>query len=228
LTRSIPDKAIEASVELYYKRIQDIVEYKPGAQLVINPILETELVRGTGTAYGAEILLEKKQGRLNGWASYTYSRSFSQVEETENQEAINEGRRFANDFDKPHDVTFALNYQASRRVNVALNFNYSTGRPTSLPSSRYEFDGITVAHFPERNNARIPDYHRLDLSVTLASSLYREKKVEASWTLGIYNVYGRNNAYSVFFDRGQGQPLQAFQLAVIGTPLPSLTYNFKF
>lgn len=227
--KNLNSDAIELSAELFYKTTQDLIEYKNGADLFLNNELEDELVQGEGLAYGLELLLNKLKGKLKGWVSYTYSRSKIKVENPDRQRSINSGRYFPTNFDQPHNLSLFGNLEVSRRFSVNANFNYNTGRPITYPEAVYDIGGITIADYSERNKYRIPDYHRLDVSFTLATSLKRKKNVSASWTLSIYNLYGRKNAYSVYFKKDPiTNEQKSYKLAVIGRPVVGLTYNFKF
>lgn len=223
--RNFKDDAIETSFEVYYKNIDNVIDYKEGSTILLNPTLEADLLSGKGRAYGLEVLLQKNKGRITGWIGYTYSRSERLFDAKNEDEQINLGEYYPANFDKPHDVTLVLNYNASRRFKISTNFTYSTGRPITVPVSKYSFGNIlSVLNYSERNQFRIPDYHRLDLSVTLKPGHRKENKLKGEWVFSIYNVYGRKNPYSVFF-RQSGN---AFQLSVLGTIFPSITYNFKF
>lgn len=227
--KNFNSNSIETSAELFYKETIDLVEYKNGADLFINPSIEDELLQGSGRAYGLEVMVKKKQGELQGWVSYTYSRSQIKVSNSSQEESINNGAYFSTNFDQPHNLTAFMNMQLTRRFSINANFQYNTGRPITYPESVYEINGITVSNYSERNKYRIPDYHRLDLSFTFTTSLKRKKKVEANWTFSIYNVYGRNNAYSVYFKNDPlTQEPKSYKLSVIGRPILALTYNFKF
>jgi hypothetical protein len=219
----------ETSAEVYYRDIDNLIDYKNGASLFANDEIENELVQGKGLAYGAEFYLKKNRGRLTGWLSYTYSRSLIIVEGETNDLTINNGNPFPTNFDQPHNFTFLGNFELSKRFDISANFQYNTGRPITYPESTFDFNGIRVANYSNRNQYRIPDYHRLDLSFHMASSLKREKKIEADWTLTLYNVYSRRNAYSVFFRSSESlRVLNSYRLAIIGQIVPALTYNFKF
>ena len=218
---------IETSLEAYYKDFENIVEYKNGAQLVLNDFLETELLNGLGKAYGIEAFIKKNSGRLTGWASYTYSRSVRKILSPFEEEQVNLGDWFPSNFDKPHDFTIVGIFNISRNTSFSANFSYSTGRPVTLPAAKFNYDGFQLAYFEERNGARIPDFHRLDLSLKFKfDSQY--KLLGGDWTLTIINAYGRKNPFSVFFDDVFGKPPGAFKLSVIGVPIPSLSYAFKF
>ena len=226
--KNYDNNAWETSAEVYYKDIDNLVDYKDGADLVLNPTIETELIQGKGMAYGLELLVKRSKGKLNGWGSYTYSRTLRKMEGADAESTINRGEWFPSYYDKPHDFTISGSYKITRRWTASSNFTYSTGRPFSVPENGFIFDGVLVGNYTERNNGRIPDYHRLDLAFTLDTSLKIEKLWESSWTFAVYNLYGRKNAYSVFFkDTADDRP-QAYKLAILGAAFPSVTYNFKF
>ncbi|WMN06164.1 TonB-dependent receptor [Marivirga arenosa] len=225
--RNFNDKLFQSSFEVYYKTVQNSIDYKDGANLLLNNYIETELINGLGNSYGAEVSISKSSGDLSGRLSYTYSRSFFQSKGIYENEIINNGEAYPTYFDKPHDLTSILTYVLSDKWSLSANFTYSTGRPVSIPISRYEVGEIAIAEFSERNQYRIPDYHRLDLSLNFDSP-NNNKKIQSSWTIGLYNVYGRKNPFSVFFRDQNGAPPQAYRLAILGIPFPSVTYNFKF
>ncbi|MDF9800251.1 hypothetical protein OKW21_005514 [Catalinimonas alkaloidigena] len=226
--RNAISNVIESSVEVYYKDISNLVEYKDGAEILMNEQLETDLLTGIGKAYGVELYVAKNLGRLTGWLSYTYSRSLRKVEGEHTDERINLGDWYPSNFDKPHDFTVVGNYQFTRRIRLGFNFTYSTGRPISLPEGTYRVGNQDIAHFSARNQYRVADYHRLDISFSVDGNLKKKKKWDSSWTFALYNVYGRNNPYSVFFRNDAGGSLNAYQLSILGRPFPSVTYNFKF
>jgi len=221
------DNSWETSIETYYKDIRNIVEYKDGADLILNQNLEAELLSGIGRAYGIELFIKKKTGKLTGWFSYTYSRSLRQVTGAYPITRVNNGEWYPSNFDKPHDGTAVMNYKINQITSFSAIFTYSTGRAITIPSAKFNFDGSELAYFDNRNQSRAPDYHRLDISLKFAFPA-RKKVFQGEWVLAVYNVYGRKNAYSVFFDDVQGAPPQAFQLAVLGVPFPSLSYSLKF
>lgn len=227
LYKNLNQNKIETSLELYYKDMSSIVEYRDGAKLFLNPTLETDLVMGTGYAYGSEFLIRKNSGKLNGWISYTFSRTLRKVE-TNFGEEINQGEYFPANWDQPHDLTLVTSWQPVRRVSFNATFNYRTGRPITLPSGIYDIGGDIVIDYQERNQARIPDYHRLDLGMTYYFYQKRNSNYKSYLTLSFYNVYARKNAFSWFFQPSPefGIP-KSYRLAVIGTVIPSVTYNFS-
>ena len=224
----------ETSVEVYYKKLQNILDYKNGAQLIMNKHIETDLLQANGYAYGFELLARKNTGRLNGWISYTYSRSFQKADGQYSDQKINKGAWYRSVYDKPNDFSAVMNYKISRRWRFSGNFVYSTGRPITLPEQKYMYDSYQVVVFSERNKYRMPSYNRLDISITLDENLRKRRMWKGSWTFSIYNVYGRSNPYSVFYRKGtmiqdSGQSsYQIYMMSIIGVPVPSITYNFKF
>ncbi len=221
--RNFEDNLWETSVEAYYRHIDQLYDYRDFADLLVNEHLETEMLSGIGRTYGAELSIKKKRGELNGWLSYTYSKSERLIE------GINRGEWYPSNFDKTHDISFIMNFQPNRRNTLTLNFNYSTGRPTTPPVGNYKTsNGLIVPIYAERNQFRIPDYHRLDIAYTLGKGYKRDKKIQTSWTISVYNVYARRNAFSVFFTQAAFRQAQANKLAVLGTVIPSITFNFEF
>lgn len=212
----------ETSVEFYGRQIDELFDFKDFAELVVNEHLETELLRGEGRAYGMEVSLKKNQGLLNGFVSYTLSRTERQVT------GINDGDWYPSNFDKPHDLSLVLNYQYNQRHTLTVNFNYSTGRPTTPPLGGYRAqNGLIVPIYAERNQLRIPDYHRLDIAYTIGKGYRKDKKFKTSWTFSIYNVYGRRNPFSVFFTQTPFTAAQANRLSVLGSIFPAITFNFE-
>lgn len=225
--RNLMDNKIKFSVEAYYKQFYNLVDYKDGADLIFQDNIEKELLFGDGRAYGLEFMIEKKSGWLTGWVSYTLARTERKVEGEFRATRINGGDWYPANFDKPHDLSIVLNAQLSDKWDIGLNFAYQTGRPVTYPDALSEYQGIFYPVYSNRNGARIPDYHRLDLSATYV--LESTKYWEQSLSFGIYNVYGRNNPYSIFFrqDVETAQP-QAVQLSIFAAPIPFITYNFSF
>jgi hypothetical protein len=226
--RDFHDKKFGASAEIFYKTIAHITDFKDGAQLIMNRHLETDLLQGKAWSYGIETSFSKNTGRFTGSLNYTYSRAFRQVGSAAGNESINHGRRYPANFDQPHILNISWRYNFSKRHFLTGNFTYHTGRPVTIPLSAFLWENSTVAYFSSRNQYRIPDYHRLDLALVIEGNHKRTKKWKGSWVLSVYNVYGRKNPYSVFFrDSGTGIP-KPYQLSIIGTVFPSLSYNIKF
>jgi hypothetical protein len=223
--RNLKGNTIEASVETYYKVMHDFLDYKSGASLFLNQHIETDVVNAQGRAYGVEFLVRKTTGKLNGWLSYTYSRSLARVNTS--TELVNGGNWYPTNYDKPHDVTLVSNYRFSQRFSVSLNFNYSTGRPITLPLAKYYIDNTLRVFYSDRNAYRVPDYYRADLAINIEGNHKAKKLTHNSWTLAIYNLTGRKNPYSVYFQSQNGQ-VNGYQLSLFAQPIPSLTYNFHF
>lgn len=217
----------ETSVEVYYKDIQNIVEYKDGAKLLLQNNLETEIIPGEGQAYGIEIYAKKNIGRLTGWASYTYSRALRRVITPFEEEIINDGEWFPSNFDKPHDLTLIGNYKIANNTSFSGTFSYSTGRPVTFPEAKFDFAGNSLAFFRNRNLQRIPDFYRLDVSLYFKLK-GQGKFFDGDWTFAVMNVLGRKNPFSIFFADQPGSPPQAYRLAILGVPLPTLSYSLKF
>lgn len=220
------DNMFELSGEVFYKTTSNLVEYKDFAQLLLNRHLETELLQGHGKSYGIELYAKKNSGGWTGWVSYTFLRSFIQVNGTHPEEQVNQGNWYPTNYDKPHTVNITANHRLGKNMRFAANFTYSTGRPTSALESNYRAGSVAIPIYSERNQYRIPDYWRLDISITLNSVL---KKVDDNLTFSVYNLLGRRNAYSIYYQQPAGDPIpQGYKLSILGSALPSLTYNFTF
>ncbi|MBC8004258.1 MAG: TonB-dependent receptor, partial [Verrucomicrobia bacterium] len=222
--RNFKENMFETSAEVYYKKMDQVIDYKDGAELFLNENLETELLHGSGYAYGLELYTKKQEGRLTGWVSYTLSKSMRKVP------GINEGKEYPSSYDRTHNISVVSNYDLSKRWNISSTWIFSTGNPTSYPVAKYEVQGNTIYYYSDRNSNRIPDYHRLDVSVTYDFKKNDRKKVKQSLNFAIYNVYARRNAYSVTFRQNEDKPnvSEATRLSIIGSMIPSVTYNFNF
>ena len=210
------------SIEGFYRDIDELFDYRGFADLLINDHLETELLRGVGRSYGVELSINRQVGYVHGWLNYTYSRSERLID------GINDGQWYPSNFDKPHDLNLITNFQINKRNSISFNFTYGTGRPITVPVSRYLVqDRVLVLNYSDRNIFRIPDYHRLDVSYTLAQGFRKSKKFKTSWTFSVYNLYSRRNAYSVFVQQDPSGATRIKKLAVLGSAFPSLTFNFE-
>ena len=218
---------IEMSVEAYYKTTKNTIDYKGGATLVLNHNIETDIVSGNGKAYGAEFMIKKSEGKLNGWISYTYSRSFLRSTGDYPSEAINKGAYYPSNYDKPHAFNFISNYKFNRRFNFSLNVTYSTGRPITLPLQKYEVGGTPRLYYSDRNQERIPDYFRTDISINIEGNHKIRKLAHSSWTFAVYNLTGRKNAYSVYYTSENGI-IKGYKLSIFAQAIPTITYNFRF
>src|SRR5258708_2258888 len=218
---------IETSLEVYYKKMYDVLDYKSGATLLLNPHIETDVISARGKAYGIEFLFKKTAGKINGWLSYTYSRTLLKGDDPLAGEQINGGKYYPASFDKPHNVNFISNYRFSHRYSASLNIVYSTGRPITLPIAAFDVGGSPSLYYSNRNQYRIPDYFRSDISVNLDGNHKVNQRFHNSWSVGIYNLTGRQNAYSVYFIQENGK-VKGYQLSIFGTLIPFVTYNIKF
>ena len=203
------------------------LDYKSGAVLVLNHNIETDVINTRGKAYGIELLIKKVAGKLNGWISYAYSRSFLKQDDPLAGQTINGGNYYPASFDKPHSANFIGNYRFSHRYSASLNVVYSTGRPITLPLAIYTSGGAQTLYYSDRNQYRIPDYFRVDLSFNMEGNAKVTKASHNSWSAGVYNLTGRQNAYSVYFVQENGK-IKVYQLSIFGTLIPFITYNIKF
>ncbi|MEM8526400.1 MAG: TonB-dependent receptor [Bacteroidota bacterium] len=219
--RNFSDNMFETSVEVYYKDMQNVIDYRNGANLFFNDEIEGDLVYGDGRAFGAEFYIKKTKGKLTGWISYTLSRTLRQFDE------INNGEEFPARQDRIHDIAIVALYDLSPKLKLSANWVYNTGDAVTFPSGRYQIDGKVVPYYTERNGHRMPDYHRMDLGLTWITK--KTERFEGSWNFSIYNTYGRENAFSINFQPSEGDASQteAVQLSLFRW-VPSATYNFKF
>ena len=222
--RNLKENKYEFSVEGFYRETQNAIDYIEGADIKLTETIEGMLIQGEGVAYGAEVLARKNTGRLSGWFSYTYSRSLRRFNSQFDVLTVNKGELYPSQYDQPHNLSAILNFRATRTLFLSANFSYATGRPITIPVSKYFYDAyLSVLNYSERNEYRVPDYHRLDVSATLKGD-NPSKRYQGEWVLSIFNVYGRNNAYAIYFN----QYGRAKKVSIIGNMFPSLSYNFKF
>lgn len=225
--RNLAKNQLEFSTEVYYRYMENLLDYRSGANIILNENIEQDVLNSNGKAYGVELLLKKSTGLLRGSLAYTYSRSLMKTSNEPSIEKINDGSYYSSNFDQPHHLVLTANYELSKRVNTSLNLNYSTGRPITLPISKFNYAGSERVYFSERNAYRIPDYFRVDFSVNLEGSHKVKKLAHSSWSLGVYNLLGRSNPYSVYYTPVEGQ-LRGYQLSIFAKPIPFITYNFRF
>ena len=225
--KNAKSNTIEMSMEVYYKRLRDYLDYKSGAVLLLNHHIERDVINTEGKAYGAEFLIKKTAGKLNGWLSYTYSRTFLRQDDPNAGELINGGAYYPANYDKPHAVNFNGNYRFSHRYSVSLDIAYSTGRPITLPIAKYEYAGSERVFYSDRNQYRIPDYFRSDFSLNIEGNHKIHQKTHNSWTIGVYNLTGRQNAYSTFFTEQSGV-ISGYKLSIFASPIPFINYNIRF
>ncbi|NQZ76437.1 MAG: TonB-dependent receptor [Ekhidna sp.] len=228
LYKNLKNNTWELSSEIYYKDIENNIQYQNGADLIFNQNIETEIILSEARAYGLELYAKKKIGRLQGWISYTLSRAESRINEFENTDFVLENH------DKTHDFSTSWSIRLSNRWSTSANFVYNSGIPVTLPTDKYVFENNLVPHFQFRNNGRLPDYHRLDLSIKWEGQNFKKsgkrRKNQDYWIFTIYNAYARQNAYSYFFRESPTDPGigQVVKYSIFGTIIPALTYNFRF
>jgi hypothetical protein len=219
--RNFNDNMFEFSTEVYYKWLENQIDYKNGAQLILNQDVESQLVYGTGRAYGIEFFLKKKYGKFNGWLGYTLSRTERKFA------AINNGDYYPATQDRTNDISAVGIYQFSKRWSFSSTFVYGTGNPVTYPNGKYEINSLTTFYYSQRNANREPANNRLDLGATLEGKPH--KKYHSSWTFGIYNVYDHRNPYAITFRDSKTNPgtTEAVETSLFGR-VPSVTWNFKF
>jgi hypothetical protein len=237
LYRILGTKGYELAVEGYYRNIDNLLEYKPGAEFFLNPTVEVDLLQGRGRTYGGELSVRKTRGRTTGQLNYAYARALNQVEGENLRTSINQGQWYRGYFDQPHTFNGSLTFDDGRTHRISLNLVVQSNRPYSIPNGFLRIDGLTVPIFLERNNARLPTYHRLDFSWTIHNATMKKRRWVGDWTVTFYNLYGRNNAYNIYYQpRTSGgdadvfgsSPLGSYRLSIFGAPIASLSYSFKF
>ena len=232
--KNFKENIFESSIEFYYKKLKNQIDYIDGADILINKYIEGDLLFGIGRAYGMELLFRKKSGRVNGWVSYTLARTELKID------GINNFKWYPTRYDQTHNLKFTSNFDLNKRISFAGNFTFISGTPVTFPTSKYVIQGFVIPHNSNnsRNDRRIPNYHRLDFSVTINGKKENKKgkirKNNNSLVIGIYNVYNRKNPFSIYFSQGKKVasevfvPGQVTRLSIIGSFVPSITYNFKF
>ena len=226
LYATVAKGTLDLTAEVYYKRVRNVIDYKSGAILEMNENLADELIPTRSRAYGVELMARRNTGQLNGWVSYTWSRSQQQDMAGEGPTAINHGQWYNASYDKPHEFKLVGNYKFTHRVSLSANLDYSTGRPVTLPVGKYWYSGTWRMLYSDRNSYRIPDYFRLDLAMSIEPSHYLKQFAHMSITFGVYNVTGRHNAYSIFYTNEEGR-IKGHMLSVFATQIPYVNLNLK-
>lgn len=221
-----PRPGIGFSLETYVKRMNNILEFQDGADFIETKNTETVVVQGQQDACGFELMLSKERGNIQGWLSYAFSRSFIIVDGENPWEEINNGLRYPSNYDKPHVLNFVGNYRFNKRFVFSANVVYSTGRPITLPQTAYYINSNQYVEYSNRNEFRLADYFRLDMSLSMEGNLKKKKPFHSFWMLNIYNVTGRENPYSIYFSSVEGQ-LKGFKYSIIGVPVVTVSWNFK-
>ncbi|OAV45024.1 TonB-dependent receptor domain-containing protein [Lewinella sp. 4G2] len=231
------DKGYELSLEGYYRDIDNLLEYKPGADFFLNPTVETDLIQGQGVAYGIEAGIKRRKGNFTGEINYAYARSLNTVDGPTFNTSVNAGQQYNGYFDQPHTFNLNLTLDDQKANQISLNFVVQSNRPYTVPNGVLQIGETPVPLFLERNNARLPVYHRLDFSWRIHNAKLEEKRWVGDWIFTVYNLYGRKNAYNIYYQprtsgaataETSGSPLESFRLTIFGAPVISLGYSFKF
>lgn len=226
--RTFDDNIFEITMEGYYRHANNIIDYKPGADFLLQKYPETQLVQGINKSYGLEVMLSKKKGNMKGWANYTYARSLNRIDKGAPLiELVNRGDWYAANYDKPHTFNASLDITVDSHNSFGFIFAYSTGRPYSEPIGFINYQNSIYPFYDKRNNKRIPDYHRLDFAWNIYNPSMKNRRWQGHWTFSVYNVYARKNAYSVFF-KTENKVTTSYQLNIFATPIVTIAYNFVF
>ncbi|WP_323027895.1 TonB-dependent receptor [Gelidibacter japonicus] len=227
--KTFKDNRYTLEVETFYKDIKNRIDYIDGANLIANDAIEQVILNGKARAYGLEVLLKKNEGQLTGWIAYTLSKSEQQTPgRTASETGINNGNWYNTPYDKTHDISITSSYELNKKWSLSSNFIFQTGQPTTFPNGQYEYNGISIPNYEARNTSRLPNYHRLDLSVNYNPNPNSTKRWKGEWVFGVYNIYNRKNAASIAFKENRDTGVnEASRLSLFGI-IPSISYNFKF
>lgn len=220
--RNFKNNVFETSAEIFYKEIQDQTDFRENADILLNPLIDGEVRQGRGYSYGAEFLIRKQKGDFTGWLSYTYSRAFRRIP------GVNKNETYPANYDRPNNVSLVLSYKLSRRLELSGDFVYITGAPITAPIGRFEYHGRYVPVYSTRNGARMPDYHRMDLSLNIDLNKVEGKRFKNSLNISIYNVYARKNPFSINFVRNNTTGNPEAQMTWLFSIIPAVTWNFQF
>jgi len=221
--RNLNKNAFEASIEAYYKKMKNQVDFKDFANLLLNDKMDGELRFGDAWSYGTEMMIKKNTGNITGWLSYTLSRAEKKIN------GINDNKKYLANYDHTHNVSIVLSYAVTKRIDFSANWVYVTGSPTTLPTGRFYYGNAVIPVYSDKNAARMPDYHRLDVGVTFKGKEKPGKRFYNELNLSVYNVYNRKNPYSIFFqaDENNPQQMQGYKMSMFPI-VPSITYNFRY
>jgi hypothetical protein len=225
--KNLKSNTIETSVEVYYKLIDNYLDYKSGALLIMNHHLETDVLETRGKAYGVELYIKKSTGKLNGWISYSWSRTFLRMNDSTQGTPVSHGAYYPADYDIPNNVAVVGNYRVSHRFSLSINGVYATGRPITIPVGTYYFAGLFRTLYTERNQNRIPDYFRMDFSMNIEGNHRIHQLTHNSWTIGVYNLTGTKNPYSIYYIAENGV-INGYKLSIFGSAIPYVNYNIRF
>lgn len=223
------NKDYEFSCEVYYKHMSDYLNYRNSAVLLMNHHLETDVLPTKGKAYGVELQVKKPFGKFNGWLSYTFARTLLRQEDNRAATLINDGNWYPSEYDRPHEIKAVLNYKFTERYSFSGNFNYATGRPTTIPAGKFYNSklGNYLPYYTDRNSYRIPDYVRTDIAFNIEPTHKKTSFVHTSFSIGVYNAFARRNAYNVYYQY-DGYKVQGYKLSVFGTAIPYVSLNMRF
>lgn len=224
--RNSASNIYSGSVELYYKQTKNLIDFINGSEFNFNSHPETEITNSLGRSYGIELLLSKTDGRFNGFISYTFSRSLIKSNSQNTEKLINNGEYYSSSFDKPHNISAIINYEPTKRFVISNIINYSSGAPITLPVAKMEINGSNAIIYSERNEYRLPDYFRWDISITFKGSLKKHKILSGNLMLSIFNLTGRKNIYSVYYQK-ENNDIQGYKLSILGSTIPTITYKFN-
>ena len=227
--RNFKDNMFSLEVESFYKKVKNRIDYIDGADLIANDAIEQVILNGRARAYGLEVLLRKNEGRFKGWLAYTLSKAEQQTPgRTPVETGINNGERYNTPYDKTHDVSFTGSYDFNKKWKFNANFLFQTGQPITYPNGQYEYNGVTIPSYTNRNEYRLAAYHRLYISANYTPKPDKKKGWQSYWVFGIYNIYNRRNAASISFRENRNSGVnEAVRLSIFGI-VPSVSYNFKF
>ena len=231
---TVVEEMFDLSAEIYYKSIENQLDYKNGSELTMNKAVEQDVLPGKVRSYGLELMVKKNFGDLTGWVSYTLSNTEMKVDGRFEEEKINKGRYYKATTHHLHDLSVTGTYQITRRWTASANFVLTSGRPATYPEYSYVIDNMVIVNYSDRNKYRLPAYHRLDLSATYDGFLSKKNKIHPSLTFSVYNVYGHKNIYSVYYKKDTPSALNnnnaygLYKLSIIGVPIPSVTLNLRF
>ena len=221
--RNFRENVFETSIEVYYKYSNSAIDYRDHADLLLNKYFEGELLFGKSWGYGAELMVKKNSGKLTGWLSYTLSKSLRKIN------GINDGNEYPSPYDRPNDISLVMNYDLNTRVSFGFTWVYSSGNPVTFPVGRFDYNNTTVPVYSKRNSYRMPDYHRLDMSITWREKYKPEKKWHSEFNVSVYNAYNRKNPYVINFQSEPDNPNVTYaESTYLFGIIPSFTYNFKF
>ncbi|NJB70983.1 hypothetical protein GGR42_001445 [Saonia flava] len=235
--KNLGDDTVELGLEGYYRDTKNVLAYKPGADFFLEEFLERDIIQGLGESYGVEFSFKKPKGRINGWFNYTWSKSILRSQSENLTDRINNNNWYSSDFERPHVLNATVNFEGNKYNTVSLNFTGQSGRPYTIPTGYVEIENKNVPIYLERNNSRLPIYHRLDFSWTVKYSKKENKRWIGDWTFTVYNLYGRRNPFNSYYtqrvgdensDIFLGSPLGSYELSILNSPLFALTYNFVF